>query len=132
MSAAIPALWNESVSVTRTTTALAWRTKAIGSGHCLPGFPGAERCGSRYDAVLPRGNEVLNSNARIQVASTRETRGRGVCENRERAFYPERSAVADGFAAAVGEDAQSRRPLLFLISSATFVNNRSFIEARSV
>ena len=32
MSAAIPALWNKSVSATRTVAALAWATKAIASG----------------------------------------------------------------------------------------------------
>jgi hypothetical protein len=32
MRAAIPALWNKSVSGTRTATALVWLTKAIASG----------------------------------------------------------------------------------------------------
>src|SRR5260370_12093623 len=73
ISAAIPAHCNKSVSVTRTTAALASRTKIIGSRHrgqgCFvhelvgerysdPNGPRPQACGSGYSLFLPASTKI--------------------------------------------------------------------------
>src|SRR5712692_1656563 len=73
ISAAIPAHCNKSVSVTRTTAALASRTKIIGSRHrgqgCFvhelvgerysdPNGPRPQACGSGYSLFVPASTEI--------------------------------------------------------------------------
>jgi hypothetical protein len=93
------------------------------AGTIVGPFPG---CASRDGGAALFKPMSLRSFQRATLAAA------PVAQKRRRAFYRAAAAFTDGPGAAAGENAQLSRSSLFVISSAIFVYNRSFMTVRSL